>query len=342
MLFCRSTSAPTAATPSHPVNLTSRVIRDSKLVQDRFRDNPERALEVLRSFWPARRLAALTSVISRSMSYAHFQSDACWSVTLFEDMLTLNVGQVRVLDADNLALTLYLEGPTGIPKHSGVDVVDSPSKRFCAALDVPCFTIVVQPQSVSSLSTPILTKHHKLIASAAAAKRSSPFRRSYSPAVVEILRKRGKRSLEHPSWFAPNRVEISESSSLRGLFGTAETNRLVEAAAINVVTANYRALGWTVRSVEMENVGYDLHCVNGRREMHVEVKGLSGEDLRFVITANEHDKAFADSQWKLAVVQNATSSTPRIEEFSGSQYEELFHVQPLTFGAKLRPSRSRK
>jgi len=56
-------------------------------------------------------------------------------------------------------------------------------------------------------------------------------------------------------------------------FGLAAENRQVELAAIRAVRAHYRALGWRVRSVERDKVGYDLIAQRGTEEAHVEVKG---------------------------------------------------------------------
>ena len=307
-----------------------------------FRLDPNEALEVIRGFWPARGLSPLASVMSKSVSYAHSQSDACWSVTLFKHQVTLNVGQVRVLDADDMHLTLYLEGPTGIPRVSGVEPVSSPKRFFYAALDVPCFRVLVNPKSLSSLTPAILARHHRLIASAAAAKRVSPFKRSYSPGILELLRRHGSEGLEHPSWYKGNtQVPLPPRESPASPFGSPETNPIVEKAAVDHVTTVYRNLGWTVTSVEKQNIGYDLRCERGGSERDIEVKGLSGEDLRFVITSNEHDESYANSDWRLAVVSNALSAKPILQELSANSYQKQFVVRPLTYVAEFRPTRSR-
>jgi hypothetical protein len=51
-----------------------------------------------------------------------------------------------------------------------------------------------------------------------------------------------------------------------GGFGSVETNRRVEEAAIEFVTRRYEEDGWTVRSVEAQKVGYDLRCDKGNEQ----------------------------------------------------------------------------
>lgn len=58
-----------------------------------------------------------------------------------------------------------------------------------------------------------------------------------------------------------------------GGFGSVETNRRVEKAAIEFVRRYYEQDGWSVLSVEAEKVGYDLRCERGEEQVHVEVKG---------------------------------------------------------------------
>jgi hypothetical protein len=72
-----------------------------------------------------------------------------------------------------------------------------------------------------------------------------------------------------------------------GGFGSVETNRRVERAAIEFVRCRYEDDGWTVRSVEAQKVGYDLRCNRGNEQAHVEVKGTQGSDVCFIITAAE-------------------------------------------------------
>lgn len=93
------------------------------------------------------------------------------------------------------------------------------------------------------------------------------------------------------------------SSSPR--FGDADTNDEVEAAAMNVVTMAYRDQGYEVENVSAKKCGWDLTACRNREVVHVEVKGVSGETVKFFLTANEHRHAQSDPRWALAAVTTA-------------------------------------
>jgi hypothetical protein len=89
----------------------------------------------------------------------------------------------------------------------------------------------------------------------------------------------------HLSTTAPAAGLVAATGSSKGGgFGDPQTNKLVETAAVEHVTRFYRRLGWALRSVENEKIGYDLCAKKGDLEEHLEVKGVRGSDLCFIIT----------------------------------------------------------
>lgn len=92
----------------------------------------------------------------------------------------------------------------------------------------------------------------------------------------------------------------------------------VEQAAVEATTAHFAGLGYLVDSVEKDNVGWDLDAVLGRRELRLEVKGLSGAALVVDLTPNEYRamKEYRDS-YRLCVVTNALTA-PCLEVFAYS------------------------
>lgn len=80
----------------------------------------------------------------------------------------------------------------------------------------------------------------------------------------------------------------------------------VEEAAVRACVAHYESLGYSVKSVEKDNVGWDLEAQSGRTVLRIEVKGLSGGAFSVELTPNEY-KAFAtrDESYRLAVVLKA-------------------------------------
>ena len=88
---------------------------------------------------------------------------------------------------------------------------------------------------------------------------------------------------------------------LAALFRDADNNRRVERVAIVAATTFYRNKGWNVTSVEPQNLGFDLICRKGDIELHVEVKGRSGDKPHFILTAGEYSRAAADASYEPAM-----------------------------------------
>lgn len=80
----------------------------------------------------------------------------------------------------------------------------------------------------------------------------------------------------------------------------------VEKIAVERTTAHFTTLGYTVDSFEEDNLGWDLTAVSGKRELRLEVKGLSGSHIVVELTPNEYAamKQHRDS-YRVCVVTNA-------------------------------------
>ncbi len=120
-------------------------------------------------------------------------------------------------------------------------------------------------------------------------------------------------------------------------FGTTENNALVERAACDAVEADYLARGWTVRSVERDRCGYDLHCLKGAAEEHAEVKGVGGTEESFIITAGEVRKAQDDPLFMLYVVLSARSPSRRLVRYTGAVFLARFALLPIQYRAVVKP-----
>ena len=142
--------------------------------------------------------------------------------------------------------------------------------------------------------------------------------------------------LDSPSRTAVTRIRKA-SRRQGGGYGDPEKNRCVERAAIRHVTRNLRGKGYRVRSRETEKLGYDLEAIRGASVLHVEVKGVAGHLVEFLITRNEFEKARCDSNYKLHVVTRALSSSPREHAHSGSDLRRLFSFEPTAYRAKPHP-----
>ena len=114
-----------------------------------------------------------------------------------------------------------------------------------------------------------------------------------------------------------------------------EKNREVERKAVDYVRNYFEEIGWSVKSVELEkDKGFDLLCTKGDLEERVEVKGVSGSDPSFIITANELRKAETDSLWKIHIVYCLDSNSPKHDIWSGTEFIIAYLCKPIQYQAK--------
>ncbi len=113
-------------------------------------------------------------------------------------------------------------------------------------------------------------------------------------------------------------------------FGDAETNRKVERAAVRAVTDDYESKAWHVESVEAARCGYDLVCRRNRKTEHVEVKGVSGSNVGFILTEGERRKAEGDPLFVLVVVTNALTEPGRWR-FAGHTILDGMTLAPIAW-----------
>jgi Domain of unknown function (DUF3883) len=131
--------------------------------------------------------------------------------------------------------------------------------------------------------------------------------------------------------------EVSFANAPRGGgFGSVETNRKVERAAIDFVRRHYEQGGWTVVSVEADKVGYDLRCEKEQTHQHVEVKGSQGIDVCFIITAGEVRNAMMDRHHVTCLVAGALSAEPKMFLYPKDQFIADIELEPIAFRARAR------
>ena len=120
-------------------------------------------------------------------------------------------------------------------------------------------------------------------------------------------------------------------------FGSAEQNRRVEQRAVEVVSEKLKNEGWKVRSVESEDVGYDLDCRKGKQRKHVEVKGVSGASLSFIISENEVATSKKDEDWWVYIVTGALSRKPKCHIHNSEDFSTKHRLKPINYIAEYTP-----
>jgi hypothetical protein len=115
-----------------------------------------------------------------------------------------------------------------------------------------------------------------------------------------------------------------------GGFGTPETRKAVEKAAIDFATKVLEERGFTIHNVEMQNLGYDLSAVRKSTVLLVEVKGTDSPQPRFFLTRNEALAAEQQREWRLFVVCNARSN-PSVNEYAAEDMRRTFAFEALAW-----------
>lgn len=111
----------------------------------------------------------------------------------------------------------------------------------------------------------------------------------------------------------PGRSPRKRASKGRPQQSDPEIRTRVEQAAIAAAWQRYEDLGYSISSVEKDNLGWDLECSLGDIRKLVEVKGLQGALSGVELTPNEWAsmKARAD-EYELCIVSAALTNKPRI------------------------------
>lgn len=83
----------------------------------------------------------------------------------------------------------------------------------------------------------------------------------------------------------------------------------IEHAAVDAVTEWYESLDYKVRSVERDNVGWDLQAEHEKRGTRlVEVKGKFAAEVSAELTPNEYRAMLTERDFRLAIVTEALSN----------------------------------
>ena len=130
------------------------------------------------------------------------------------------------------------------------------------------------------------------------------------------------------------RKQIHEVRKAGGAgFGSAAENKKVETKAVEFATRYFKKNNFEVTSVESDKIGYDLLCTKKTKELHVEVKGISGTEEEFIITENEKIASQKDKCFMIALVVNAMKK-PSLKLYTKQQFKEKFSLKVISYMAK--------
>jgi len=121
-------------------------------------------------------------------------------------------------------------------------------------------------------------------------------------------------------------------------FPDSAVREAVEKAAIEKAMEYLEDKKYKVVDRQKDNCGYDLLArrkINAD-ELHVEVKGTGGQEMRFFMSRNEK-KYMSHPKWRLLVVTNALGK-PEVSLLTANQVQARFQFNPLSWEAVLKKS----
>lgn len=124
-----------------------------------------------------------------------------------------------------------------------------------------------------------------------------------------------------------------------GFGADAEKNRKAEIVAVKFVRREFERRGWSIADVQKDNLGYDLACTRRGETQHVEVKGVSGADHKFILTSNEKRCLDSDESFVLAIVTNALLKNRKLATFTADEVRRSFTFNALSFMVERRGER---
>lgn len=167
-----------------------------------------------------------------TIAYARQVADTAWAITLFPEKVRLNVGQVAVLELWPERSSLYCLGP--VPLLPSVGVRRARWRQY-KAIKSPTERWWVRHSELDQIPE-ILKQHHRaLVTAAATAKKSTPFRHSHSPGLMNCLRELAGTSARE--------LLILPDAERRLPFGAWEANREIETEAVKYATELLSAEG---------------------------------------------------------------------------------------------------
>ena len=119
-----------------------------------------------------------------------------------------------------------------------------------------------------------------------------------------------------------------------GFSSNTQRNAKVERSAVRLVMRSLKGMGWNVKDVQKDCCGYDLLCTKGsRKQMDVEVKGVSGSLANFPITFGEVRKAETNPNFAIHIVTEALTRNPKTMKLTGRGFLSDFDLKPIQYMA---------
>ena len=129
---------------------------------------------------------------------------------MFSDRLRLNVGQVETLTLEPKGIWFLFESPISpnspdVATRFEIEISDCP---FYPAVPIPSGRCFVPSSRLASLPPAVRQAHDRYIRAAASFKRMSPFKQSWSPAILEHVERVLATALPRPSYLNSEAMDL--------------------------------------------------------------------------------------------------------------------------------------
>ena len=325
------------------------------------RESPEDAQKIIDEFIAdesAKR--EILSFLSNAIIFANDLNRQNWNLNLDKDggFVRLNVGQeyyieifagyisilttkekVRKKLAEN-QLDIEFKGYDGKKKVITLDLENVPDALTKVPDSVACH---IKNHDATSVLPYLEEANREFISYAIKNTTQRPrMIQAHSQGFITYLAQYCKKQIPSPSYVIDEEAEFyrnltvdEQGRKVGGGFGNSETNRKVEQAAIACVTDDYEKNGWSVKSIESEKRGFDLLCTKDEAQEHVEVKGIQGDFVSFIITTGEVKQSQLNKNFVLCVVTSALIA-PKLYKFTAKEFNEQFVLETIAYRASLK------
>ena len=177
---------------------SSKMVEEFNPAIDRY--DHRSAARLFDSLWPDPAVSrAVAMNLAASIRAAHMAADGSWEVTMFSDFIRLNVGQVETLTLSKGTIRLFFRAPLELNSNHRFEIQLTDSPVF-PSVPIPSGICSVEVADMASLPTSVRDAHDAYIRAAASFKRGSPFKKAYSPAVLEYVESALGTTLPRPSY----------------------------------------------------------------------------------------------------------------------------------------------
>lgn len=145
--------------------------------------------------------------LAESVSQAHRWGPSSWVLTCRKDAVRLDVGQVAVLSIRPDEVDVYVAAPVHLGPFESKATPPTRSVYSHRAVPSRIRMVSVPLDDASRIQDSLLAAHHAAIEAAARAKRGTPWRRSYSEALLKALEHQLGRAMPRPGYTSPTGTE---------------------------------------------------------------------------------------------------------------------------------------